>query len=72
MYKILYNYFHCIQPYRILIQIRAFNHYLLKKLTEDNLEAIQVIFKINLLLSQSVKVLGFSQSDHLYFTTDTT
>jgi len=34
---------------------------LLEELTADNLEPIQVIFKINLLLSQSIMVLGFSQ-----------
>lgn len=72
MYEILYSCFHCIQPYHILIQIGAFNHYLLEKVTADNLEAIQVIFRINLLLSQSIKVWGFSQSGHLYFTIDST
>lgn len=31
-----------------------------------------MLYKINLLLYQSIKVLGFNQSGHLYFSTETT
>lgn len=75
MYRILSNCsnaHYLIDSYHILIQIRAFHEYLLEKLTADNLEAIHFIFKINMLLSQSIKVLGFSQSGHFYLTIDTT
>lgn len=67
-----YYFFHCTQPCYVLIQVRAFNHYLLETVTADNVETLQILYKINLLLSQSIKVLGFNQSGHLYFSTETT
>lgn len=72
MYRILYNCFHWIDSYHILIQIRAFHEYLLEKLAADNLEAIHFMFKTNMLLSQPIKVLDFSQSGHLYLIIGTT
>lgn len=49
MCKQLCNWFPCIQPYHIFDSSKS--HYLLEKMSVNNLEAIQVVFEINLHLS---------------------